>query len=70
MSKDSSAKYYQDKKERMQEQAHKNYQSLSNSEKDKTVVEDAKSSKKMKNKSWLTIEKNILKEQKDALLHL
>ena len=38
MSKYSSAKYYQDKKEGLQEKAHERYQSLPKEEKEKTTI--------------------------------
>ena len=38
MSKDLSAKYYQNKKERLQHKAHERYQSLSKEEKGKKVT--------------------------------
>ena len=64
MSKDSSAKYYQNNKEILQRKAHERYQSLSQEEKKKSnnmVVNDTKISQKMKNKSLSNIEKNIMK---------
>ena len=64
MSKDSSAKYYQDNKERLQKKARERYQSLSKEEKEKksnnTVMNNTKIYEKMKNKSLLSIEKNIV----------
>ena len=56
MSKDPSAKYYQNNKERLQ----KKYQSPFKEEKEKSdnmVVNDKKIYQKMKNKSLLNIEK-------------
>ena len=62
MYKDSSAKYYQDHKKKTPKKAHETYQNLSKAEKNKnTVVNDINISQKMKNKSWLSIEKNIIK---------
>ena len=64
MSKNSSAKYYKGNKERLQKNAPEIYQSLSKEEKryfDNMVVSDTKNSQKIKNKSWLSIEKNITK---------
>ena len=55
MSKNLSTKYYQEYKER--------YQNLSKEEKEKSnnmVVEDTKIYQKMKNKSLLSIEKNVI----------
>ena len=64
MSKDSSAKYYQNDKERLQQKARERYQSLSK-EKNKScnnmVVNDTKIYQKMKNKSLLSIEKTFKK---------
>ena len=58
MSKNSSAKYYQDSK-RLQKKAQEN---LSKEEKgNNMVVNDAKISLEMKSKSCLTIEKNVTK---------
>ena len=54
MSKDSSAKYYQNNKERLQKKGRKRYQSISKEEKEKSnnmVVNDTKISQKMKKKS-------------------
>ena len=62
MSKNLSAKYYQENKERLQKKARERYQDLSKEEKNKSsnmVVNVTKISKKMKNKS-LSIEKNII----------
>ena len=65
MSKDSSAKYYQNKKERLHKKACERYQSLSKEEKEKkgenTVVNNTKIYLKMKNKSLLRIEKDVIK---------
>ena len=57
MSKDSPAKYYQDIKERLQKKACERYQSLSKKE------NVTKMYRKMKNKSWLIMEK-ILENEK------
>ena len=54
MSKDSSAKYFQNNKESLQKKAHERYQSLSQKEKKKSnnmVVNYTKIDEKMKNKS-------------------
>ena len=62
MSKYSSAKYYQNNKEKLQKKASERYQSPSKEEKEKTdsmVVNDTKVYQKMKNKSLLIVEKNI-----------
>ena len=62
MFKYSSAKYYQNNKEKLQKKASERYQSPSKEEKEKTdsmVVNDTKVYQKMKNKSLLTVEKNI-----------
>ena len=72
MSKDSSVKYYQNNKERLQKKAREKYQILSKEEKDKSdnmVLIDIKISQNMKNKSLLSIEKNY-KMRKKALLQL
>ena len=64
MSKDLSAKYYQNNKERLQKKARERYQSLSKKKKKKSdnmVVNDTKIYQKMKNKSLLSIDKNIRK---------
>ena len=53
MSKDSSAKYYQNYKERPQKKARERNQSLNNEEKEKRdnmVMNDTKIAQKMKNK--------------------
>ena len=47
MSKDSSAKYYQDKKERQEKKAHERYKSLSKEEKEKKQVYDNKQYKNL-----------------------
>ena len=62
MFKYSSAKYYQNNKEKLQKKASERYQSPSKEEKEKTdsmVVNDTKVYQKMKNKSLLIVEKNI-----------
>ena len=54
MSKNLSAKYYQENKERLQKKAPERYQNLSKEEKEKSdimVVSVTKISQKMKNKS-------------------
>ena len=63
MSKDSSAKYYQNKKEQLKKKFRESYQNFSKEKKEisKMVLSDTKVSKKMKNKSLLSIEKNIIK---------
>ena len=65
MSKDLSAKYYQNNKERLQKEGRKRYQSLSKEEKEKSnnmVVNDTKISQKMKKNLVisLSIEKKML----------
>ena len=65
MSKNLSAKYYQENKERLQKKARERYENLSNKEKEKkrqygqerykNLSEDEK-----KKKKWLIIEKNII----------
>ena len=65
MSKDSSAKYYQNKKERLQHKAQERYQSLSKEEKgkknDSVTINNIKICQKMKSKSLMSTEKNIEK---------
>ena len=65
MSKDSLAKYYQNNKERLQKKARERYQSLCKKEDKKKcnniVANDTNTYQKMKNKSLLSIEKNIIK---------
>ena len=62
MSKHLSGKYYQENKERLQKKACERYQNLSKEEKKSNtmVVSSTKISQKMKNKSLLSIEKNII----------
>ena len=63
MSKNLSAKYYQENKERLQKKARERYKNLLKEEKEKkdnVVVNVTKISQKMKNKSLLSIEKNII----------
>ena len=56
---------YQDNKERLQKKAHERYQSLSKEEKEEKnnnmMVRDTKIYQNMKEKNWLSIEKNIMK---------
>ena len=64
MSKDSSAKYYEDNKERLQKKARERYQSFSKEEKEKSddmVMSYTKIYLKKKNKSLLNIEINFRK---------
>ena len=73
MSKTLSAKYYQENKERLQKKARKRYCNLSKEEKEKSgnmVVSFKKISQKMKNKSLLSIEKNIIKREKKLYYNL
>ena len=70
MSKDSSAKLYQNNKKRLQKKAPERYQSLSKEEKGKSdnmVVNDKKIYQKMKTQSLLSIEK-CFKIRKNTLL--
>ena len=63
MSKNLSAKYYQENKEILQKEAGERYQNLSKEEKEKNdnrVKNVTKIPQKMKNKSLLSIEKNIV----------
>ena len=63
MFKNSSVKYYQDNKERLQKKLVKDIKVFLKKKKKKNnmVVKDEKISQKIKNKSWLSIEKNIIK---------
>ena len=64
MSKNSSTKYYQDNKKTLQKRDRERYQTLSKEEKEKNnnmAVNDTKISQKIKNKSLLSIEKNVIK---------
>ena len=63
ISKPLSAKYYQENKERLQKKVRERYQNLSKEKKKKSdnkVVKVSKISQKMKSKSLLSIEKNIV----------
>ena len=64
MSKNLSAKYYQENKERLQKKAHERYQNLSKEEKEKRQqqygCERYKNLSEDKNKRFLSIEKNII----------
>ena len=59
------SKHYQDIKKRLQTKARERYQSYSKEKKTKKkknmVMKDTKISQNMKNKSWLSIEKNVMK---------
>ena len=64
MSKDLSAKYYQNNKERIQKklvQDEKVFLKKGKKKSDNMVVNDTKIYQKMKNKSFLSIEGNIVK---------
>ena len=66
MYKNSSAKYYRHKKkERLQKKTRERHKSCSDKEKERESNNiggnNIKISQKMKNKSWLSIEKNIAK---------
>ena len=61
MSKNLLPKYYQENKERLQKKARKRYQNKEEKEKNNNVVVNVtKISQKMKNKSLLSIERNII----------
>ena len=63
MSENWSAKYCQENKEKLQKKARERYQNLAKEEKEKKnnlVVKVTKISQKRKNKSLLSIEKNII----------
>ena len=64
MSKDSRAKYYQNNKKQLQKKARERYQNFSKEEKEKInmVVNNTKIYQKMKNKSWLSTEKILIKK--------
>ena len=65
MSRDSSAKHYQHNKERLQKKLMKDIKVFLKKKKIKSsimVVNDTKISQKLKNKSLLSIEKNIIKK--------
>ena len=64
MHKDSSAKYDQNNKERLQKKLMKDFKVFLKKKKKKSnnmVVNDTKIYQKIKNKSWLSIEKSIIK---------
>ena len=64
MSKDSSAKYYQNNKERLQKELIKDIKVFLKKKKIKSnnmVVNDTKIYQKMKSKSLLSIKKNVIK---------
>ena len=65
MSKNLSAKYFLENKERLQKKAHERYQNLSKDEKEKSnnmVVNVTKISQKMKKINWLSIEGKLYNE--------
>ena len=65
MSKNSSAKYYQDNTKKTTKKAFERYQSLYKTKKkrksDNIAMKDIKISQKMEHKSWLSKEKIIIK---------
>ena len=64
MYKDSSAKYYQNNKERLQKKLVKDFKVFLKKKKKKSndmVVNDTKIYQKIKNKSWMSTEKSIIK---------
>ena len=66
MFRDSSAKHYQHNKERLQKKLMKDIKVFLKKKKIKSsimVVNDTKISQKLKNKSLLSIEKNIIKKR-------
>ena len=69
MSKNSLAKYYHKNNKRLQKKAQKRYQNLSKKKKKKNnmVINVTKIFQNMKNKSLLSIEKNIIELEK--MLH-
>ena len=67
ISENLSAKCYQENKRRLQKRARERYQNLSKEEKEKSynmVLNVTEISQKMKNKSLLSIEKNIIQCEK------
>ena len=65
MSKDISAKYYQDKTEKIQKKIEKDIKVLLKKKKSNNiVVKDTKVYQNMKNKSWLSMQINIKLEKK------
>ena len=61
MSKNLSAKYYQENKERLQKKARERYKNFSKEENEKSYnMKVTKVCWRMKNKSLLSIEKNII----------
>ena len=67
MSKNLSAKYYQENKERLQKKLLKDIKMFLKKKKKKSdnmVVNVTKISQKMKKIDWLSIEKSILKQEK------
>ena len=69
ISEDSAAKYYQNNKERLQKKLVKDIKVFLRKKKKKSnnaVVNYTKISQKMKNKSLLSIEKNIIKSKKSS----
>ena len=63
MSTNLSVKHYQENKERLQKKVRKRYQIFlkkKNKKSDNMVVNVTKISKKMKNKSFMSVEKNII----------
>ena len=69
MSEDSAAKYYQNNKERLQKKLVKDIKVFLRKKKKKSnnaVVNYTKISQKMKNKSLLSKEKNIIKSKKSS----
>ena len=64
MSKNSSTKHYQDNKKRLQKKLTNDIKAFLKKKKKKSnnmVVKDTKISQKMKNISWLSIEKDFIK---------
>ena len=70
MSKNLSAKCYQENKERLQKKAREKYQNLSKEEKKNynMIVNITKISQKMKKINWLSIENKFYGMRKNALL--
>ena len=71
MSKDSSAKYYQNNKERLQKNLVKGIKVFLKKKKKKSnnmVVNDVKIYQKMKNKGFLSIEKILFNEKNNLII--
>ena len=71
MSKNSAARHYQNKKEKLQKMSCERYQGLFEEEKEKSdnmALNDTNISQKIKNESWLGIEKKSLLNRVPSVL--